>query len=98
LFPKKLRPKSRKKFQAYDGMNNILNLAYEILGWKIHRALLKAKLEPFLGFIHSLAHGKPSLVFDFKDLYRYLVDNFIIKYFQGLKKKDFTMKTEVHHI
>jgi len=30
--------------RAYDGMNNIFNLAYEVLGWKIHKALVKAKL------------------------------------------------------
>jgi len=83
LFPEKIRPKSRKKFQAYDGINNVLNLAYEVLGWKIHRALIKAKLEPFLGFLHSLQHGKPSLVCDFKELYRYLIDDFSIQYCQG---------------
>jgi len=94
LFPEKLRPESRKKFQAYDGINNVLNLAYEVLGWKIHRALIKAKLEPFLGFLHSLQHGKPSLVCDFKELYRYLIDDFVIQYCQGLSKKDFIMKTE----
>jgi len=94
LFPEKLRPKSRKKFRAYDGINNVLNLAYEVLGWKIHRALIKAKLEPFLGFLHSLQHGKPSLICDFKELYRYLIDDFCIQYCQGLNKKHFIMKTE----
>ena len=94
LFPEKLKPESRKKFKAYDGINNVLNLTYEILGWKVHRALIKAKLEPFLGFLHSLQHGKPSLVCDFKELYRYLIDDFCIQYCQGLSKKDFIMKTE----
>ena len=64
LFPKDLRPESRKKFKAYDGTNNLFNLAYEILSWKVHRALIKAKLEPFLGFLHSVQFGKPSLVCD----------------------------------
>jgi hypothetical protein len=31
---------SREGFMAYDGTNNIFNLAYEILAWKIHRALI----------------------------------------------------------
>ena len=94
LIPEKLRPESRKKFQAYDGMNNIFNLAYEILGWKIHHALIKAKLEPYLGFIHSLQHNKPSLLCDMKEIYRYLLDDFVLQYSQGLHKKDFTVKTE----
>ena len=66
LFPEPIRPEYRKGFKAYDGTNNIFNLAYEILSWKIHRALIKAKLEPYLGFLHSMQHGKPSLVCDFQ--------------------------------
>lgn len=40
LFPEQLRPESRKTFKAYDGLNNIFNLAYEVLQWKVHQALL----------------------------------------------------------
>lgn len=56
---------------AYDGMNNLFNLAYEILAWKIHKALVRAKLEPYLGFLHSNQTGKMSLICDFQELYRY---------------------------
>jgi len=94
LIPEKIRPKSRKKFKAYDGLNNIFNLAYEMLSWKVHKALVKAKLEPYLGFLHSIQYGKPSLVCDFQELYRCLIDDFLIQYCQNLRKKDFTTKTE----
>jgi len=94
LFPEWLRPKIRKTYKAYDGLNNLFNLAYEILKWKVHIALIKARLEPYLGFVHSLAHGKPSLICDFQDLYRYLIDEFLIEYCQKLRKKDFIMKWE----
>lgn len=94
LTPEKLRPESRKKFKAYDGINNLFNLGYEVLKWEVHRALIKAKLEPYLGFLHSLQHGKPSLVCDFQELYRYLIDDFMIQYCQNLNKKDFTTKVE----
>lgn len=43
LIPEKLRPAERKTFQAYDGINNIFNLAYEALSWRVHRALINAK-------------------------------------------------------
>jgi len=92
LFPEPLRPKHRRTFKAYDGLNNIFNLAYQLLAWKIHIALLKAKLEPYLGFLHSVQTGKPSLVCDFQELYRYLIDDFIIKHCQDFKSKDFMMK------
>jgi CRISPR-associated endonuclease Cas1 len=94
LIPEKVRPEKRKKFKAYDGLNNVFNLAYEVLSWKIYRTLVKAKLEPYLGFLHSVQYGKPSLVCDFQELYRYLIDDFLIQYRQNLKKKDFTTKTE----
>jgi CRISPR-associated protein Cas1 len=94
LIPESLRPANRKTFKAYDGINNIFNLAYEILSWKVQRALIKAKLEPYLGFLHSTAKGKPSLVCDFQELHRYLVDDFVIKYCRRLSRKDFTLKSE----
>jgi CRISPR-associated endonuclease Cas1 len=94
LLPESIRPEKRKGFKAYDGTNNIFNLAYEILSWKIHRALIKAKLEPYLGFLHSVQHGKPSLVCDFMELYRCLIDDFLIEFCRNLRSKDFIVKNE----
>ena len=95
LLPEKIRPETRETFMAYDGMNNLFNLAYEVLGWKIHKALVRAKLEPYLGFLHSNQMGKMSLVCDFQELYRYLLDDFLIQYSQQISKRDFFAKTEV---
>ena len=94
LIPERIRPEGRKTFKAYDGVNNIFNLAYELLAWKVHKALINAKLEPYLGFLHSEQFGKPSLVCDFQELYRYLIDDFVIQYCQRLAKRDFTFKAE----
>jgi CRISPR-associated protein Cas1 len=94
LIPESVRPDCRRTFKAYDGVNNIFNLAYEILSWKVQHALIKAKLEPYLGFLHSTAKGKPSLICDFMELYRYLVDDFVIQYCRKLNRKDFTVKSE----
>lgn len=94
LIPELVRPQYRKTFKAYDGINNVFNLAYEMLSWKVHHALIKAKLEPYLGFLHSIAEGKPSLICDFMELYRYLIDDFVIQYCQRLQKNDFIMKYE----
>jgi len=94
LLPESLRPDRRRTFKAYDGVNNIFNLAYEVLSWKVHQALIRAKLEPYLGFLHSTATGKPSLICDFQELYRYLLDDFVIEYCRKLGKEDFMMKSE----
>jgi CRISPR-associated protein Cas1 len=95
LLPERLRPQSRKTFKAYDGINNLFNLAYEVLSWKVHRALMRAKLEPYLGFLHSMQSGKPSLVCDFQEIYRHLIDDFVIQYCQDLSRKDFKTKKEI---
>jgi CRISPR-associated protein Cas1 len=94
LMPKAICIDKRRTFKAYDGINNIFNLAYTLLKWKVHRAIIKAKLEPYLGFLHSEQVGKPSLVCDLMEAYRYLIDDFVIQYCKSLRKKDFSMKKE----
>lgn len=89
-----LVPSSRKTFHAYDGLNNLFNLAYELLFWKCFRALLKAHLETHLGFVHTLFFERPSLVCDFQELYRYLVDDFLIGLSRSLKASDFKARPE----
>jgi len=96
LLPYSLRVDKRKSWKAYDGVNNTFNLAYTFLKFKVHSAVLNAHLEPYLGFLHSEQLGKPSLVCDMTELYRYIVDNFIIEFSQFLTPKDFTVKTELY--
>ena len=94
LFQESIRPSCRKNFKAFDGLNNLFNLAYRILSSKVHVALIKAKLEPYLGFLHGIQFGKPSLVCDFIELYRYQVDNFLVDYARNLTPRDFVIKAE----
>jgi CRISPR-associated protein Cas1 len=95
LLPEAIRPQKRKGFKAYDGVNNLFNLAYQTLEWKVHIALLNSELEPYLGFVHSLKVGQPSLVCDFMELYRYLIDDLVIQEAMKLTKKDIILKDEV---
>lgn len=94
LFNEAIRPERRKTYKAYDGLNNIFNVAYRVLSWKVHLALIKAKLEPYLGFLHAIQFGLPSLVCDFEDVYRYLVDDFLIGFCKTVKARDFILKAE----
>jgi len=94
LFPESIRPEGRTGYKAYDGLNNVFNFAYYVLKCRVHKALLKAKLEPYLGFLHSVQYGKPSLVCDIQELYRYLIDDFLIERCQKLRKKDFVVVTD----
>jgi len=94
LLPEKFRPEKRIGYKAYDGINNVFNFCYYVLKCRVHKALLKAKLEPYLGFLHSVQHGKPSLVCDFQELYRYLIDDFLIERAKEFHKKDFVVVTD----
>lgn len=94
LIPEKFRPAERKTFRAYDGINNVFNFGYYVLKCKVYKALIKAKLEPYLGFLHSVQYSKPSLVCDFQELYRYLIDDFLIERCQKLHKNDFVFVTD----
>jgi CRISPR-associated protein Cas1 len=94
LFNESLRPEKRIGFKAYDGLNNVFNFGYYVLRCRVHKALLKAKLEPYLGFLHSIQVGKPSLVCDFQELYRYLIDDYLIERCRNLHKKDFVLVTD----
>ena len=58
-----------------------------------HRQLTPL-LEPYLGFLHTIQYGKPSLVCDLQELYRHLIDDFVIGQCQGLNTKDFVSKDE----
>jgi CRISPR-associated endonuclease Cas1 len=79
LFPSVMQKCDRRKtFRAYDGSNNTFNFAYELARWKVHCALINARLEPFLSFMHCEEVGKPSLACDMMELYRHLVDDFLI--------------------
>jgi CRISPR-associated protein Cas1 len=95
LLPESIRPEKRKGFKAYDGVNNLFNLAYQTLEWKVHIALLNADLEPFLGFVHTIKVGQPSLVCDFMEPYRYLIDDFVIGEAMKITKKDIVLKEEI---
>ncbi len=94
LFPEKLRSARRVGFKAYDGLNNVFNFSYYVLKCRVFKALLKTKLEPYLGFLHGLQHGKPSLVCDFMELYRYLIDDFLIERGTRFHKNDFVAVTD----
>jgi len=94
LFPEPIRPMYRSSYRAYHGVNNLFNLSYRILFWKCYRGLIHAHLEPYLGYLHKIELGRPSMVCDFIELYRHLVDGFLIEYCKNLGPEDFKPKNE----
>lgn len=89
LFPKWLRTNKRTHKNAIEPLNNLLNISFKLLEWKILKATIKSKLEPYLGYIHSIQYGKPSLVLDLIEPFRTYIIHFLIQYSKTLTPKDF---------
>jgi CRISPR-associated protein Cas1 len=69
----------RSQHPAGDLFNAYLNYGYGILYNEIERALLRAGLDPYLGYLHADRYHEPSLVFDFIEEFRQpVVDRAII--------------------
>lgn len=53
-----------------------------------------AHLDPYLGYLHSIQFAKPSLVCDIQEIFRSLIDEFLINYSQRLTKESFEHRGE----
>jgi len=94
LFPDFLQTPKRTKYNAEDPLNNLLNLGYEVLKGEIYKAVMYAHLDPHLGYLHSIQFAKPSLVCDIQEIFRGLIDEFLIGYSQKLSEESFERKGE----
>lgn len=92
LFPKYLNPKKREKYRAQSSLNNLLNLGYEVLKGEVHKAVLAAHLDPYLGYLHSIQFSKPSLVCDIQEMFRSLIEDFLVNYHQNLEPESFEQR------
>lgn len=92
LFPKDFQTRSRTKYKALDPLNNLFNLGYEVLKGEVFKAVMYAHLDPYIGFLHSPQFGKPSLVCDLQELFRWVIDDFLIGYTQKLTPESFEDK------
>ena len=92
LFPTQLQTQVRESYGATAPLNNILNLGYEVLRWEVYKSILDAHLDPYLGYLHSIEHSKPSLVCDIQEPYRAWIDGFLVEYCQRLSSGDLEAK------
>jgi CRISPR-associated protein Cas1 len=92
LFPAFLQTPKRMKYKSEDPLNNLLNLGYEVLKGEVFRGAMYAHLDPYLGYLHSIQFAKPSLVCDIQEIFRGMIDEFLINYSQKLSEYDFEDK------
>lgn len=65
-----------------DPFNMSLNYGYGLLYKECWRALVLAGLDPYAGFMHADYSGKPVLVYDYIEQYRFVVDYILVKLFR----------------
>lgn len=85
LIPDKFPFKGRSSRPAKDPFNAFLNYGYGVLYGKVERALIIAGLDPYIGLLHTDNYNKKSLVFDFIEPYRTLVDKTVFYLFSRRK-------------
>jgi CRISPR-associated protein Cas1 len=87
LIPDKYKFNGRSSRPAKDAFNAFLNYGYGILYGKVEKALIISGLDPFIGLLHTDNYNKKSLVFDFIEPYRILIDKPVFYLFSRQKVK-----------
>ena len=84
---------------ASDEINALLNYGYAILESIVKKSLNSVGLDPTIGFLHETTYAKTALVYDFQELFRWIIDYSVIQLLDDakLKKSDFIV-TENYHI
>ena len=69
----------RVKHPATDPLNALLSFTYTLLMREVSGLLEGAGLEPYLGFLHQVDYGRPSLALDVVEPFRHPVaDRFVL--------------------
>lgn len=82
----------RNRRPPKDAVNAMLSLAYTLIANDITAALETVGLDPYVGFLHSLRPGRPSLALDMMEEFRaYLGDRFVFSLInkRQISPKDF---------
>jgi len=78
LVPEKYSFDSRDQ-DSSDPVNVLLNYGYGVLYKDMWKALVLAGLDPYAGFLHVDRSGKPVLVYDFVEQFRFIVDLTVLR-------------------
>ncbi len=71
--------------------SSTLPIAFEM---QSTQSTVEGEARTILRFLHSVHYGKPSPVCDFKELYRYMIEDFMIERCRKMRKKDFVVVTD----
>jgi CRISPR-associated protein Cas1 len=69
----------RSRRPPRDPVNACLSFAYTMLGTVAETEVLRAGLDPLVGFFHQPLHGRPSLMLDVLEEFRPLMDALVLR-------------------
>lgn len=79
FFPEAFKFEGRNRRPPKDPANAMLSFGYALLGNSIEGAIYTAGLDPYLGFLHVVDYGRPSLALDLMEEFRpVLVDALVL--------------------
>jgi len=76
----------RRKRPPLDEVNALLGFCYTLLHSEVITQLEIAGLDPYFGFLHDHRFGHAALASDFVEIYRAVIDHFVIK---AINRKEF---------
>jgi CRISPR-associated protein Cas1 len=79
VVPQQYYFQGRSRRPAKDKFNSVLNYLYGMLYGICEGALIRAGLDPYVGFMHRDEYNRPSLVYDFIEPYRTWADEVALK-------------------
>ncbi|MBT9314667.1 type I-D CRISPR-associated endonuclease Cas1d [Leptothoe spongobia] len=93
MLAKSWRFTGRNRRPPTDPVNALLSFAYALLRSQVTAAVHITGLDPYIGYLHEVHHGQPSMVLDLMEEFRPLVaDNLVLAAInnRAIQPKDFT--------
>jgi CRISPR-associated protein, Cas1 family len=78
LLPEGLAFGERSRRPPRDPANSLLSLAYTLLAKECESALLVAGLDPYVGYLHEVRYGRPSLALDLMEEFRSILADSVV--------------------
>lgn len=89
-----------RNYNATDEINALFNYGYAILESEIRKIINSIGFDPGIGFLHEVLPSRTPLVYDFQELFRWIIDLSVLQTLENypkLKKSDFVL-TENYNI
>jgi len=78
LLPEEMAFTERSRRPPRDPANSLLSLAYTFLAKECESALLVAGLDPYVGYLHEVRYGRPSLAMDLMEEFRSILADSVV--------------------